>query len=116
MLTKHKKLKKWLQLGGHVEKSGDLLSEALRESTEESGLENLLSKTGGFFDLGIYSIPEFNGVSAHYHYDVRFLLTSLDDEEKIKISDESDDLGWFESIPPGSGDLERMFEKWRLSQ
>ena len=38
LLTHHRKLKKWLQLGGHADGDPDLLAVALREAREESGL------------------------------------------------------------------------------
>src|ERR1700677_1858721 len=38
LLTRHRKLGKWLQLGGHADGDGDLLAVALREAREESGL------------------------------------------------------------------------------
>lgn len=116
LLTKHKKLKMWLQLGGHVEGSSDLLSEAIREVREESGLEKLKLKGKGIFDLGLYYIPRFEETPPHYHYDIRFLLTSLEKEDAIKISNESDALQWFEIIPPKSGDLLKMYSKWKRSR
>jgi len=38
LLTHHRKLKMWLQLGGHSDGDPDTASVALREATEESGL------------------------------------------------------------------------------
>ena len=113
LLTKHKKFKRWLQLGGHIENSSDLLLETFREIKEESGLTNLRLKTRGIFDLGLCYVPDFQKVRAHYHYDVRFLVTALQSEDDIRISDESDDLQWFENVPSGSEDLQKMFTKWK---
>ena len=41
LLTHHRKLDKWLQLGGHADGDPDLLAVALREGREESGLTRL---------------------------------------------------------------------------
>ncbi|GIS73179.1 MAG: hypothetical protein CM1200mP10_27560 [Candidatus Neomarinimicrobiota bacterium] len=41
LMTHHKKLGKWIQLGGHADGESDLLKVALREATEESGINNL---------------------------------------------------------------------------
>src|ERR1700677_4465159 len=41
LLTLHRKLGKWLQLGGHADGDPDLLGVALREAREESGLARL---------------------------------------------------------------------------
>ena len=40
LLTHHRKLDRWLQLGGHIEDDRDILSAALREAREESGLDD----------------------------------------------------------------------------
>ena len=39
LLTHHKKLDKWLQLGGHADGQTDMLQVALREVCEEVGFE-----------------------------------------------------------------------------
>ena len=39
LMTHHKKLGKWIQLGGHADGESDLLKVALREATEESGIQ-----------------------------------------------------------------------------
>lgn len=111
LLTKHKKAGVWLQLGGHVENNADILSEAFREAREESGLQNLVLKQEGIFDIDCHFVPY--ATVPHFHYDVRYLLKSEDEDEALQISDESDDLAWFESVPEGSTDLERMFQKWK---
>jgi len=93
LLTHHKKLDKWLQLGGHVDGKSDVLKEAIREVNEESGLISLELKSDGIFDLDVHLIPSHKNESEHFHYDVRFLFIS-DEPSKISISDESNDLKW----------------------
>src|SRR5262245_31817196 len=41
LLTHHRKLGRWLQLGGHADGEPDPLAVALREAQEESGMEGL---------------------------------------------------------------------------
>src|SRR5690606_36170533 len=41
LLTLHKKLNRWLQLGGHADGNENLLEAALDEAREESGLSSL---------------------------------------------------------------------------
>ena len=41
LLTHHRKLGRWLQLGGHADGDADLAQVALREAEEESGLVDL---------------------------------------------------------------------------
>jgi 8-oxo-dGTP pyrophosphatase MutT (NUDIX family) len=95
LLTHHKKLNKWLQLGGHVDGNSNVLAEAIREVEEESGLTNLTLISAGIFDLDIHLIPAHKNEPEHYHYDVRFLFTANHPDE-ISISDESNDLKWIE--------------------
>ena len=118
LLTLHKKLGKWLQCGGHADGDSDIIRVAEREAFEESGLKSLELVSPEIFDVGIFDIdahqiPDWNGTPAHWHLDVRFLLRQTDPNETIKISDESLDLKWFKEIPEGSGELTRMFEKWK---
>jgi 8-oxo-dGTP pyrophosphatase MutT (NUDIX family) len=41
LLTHHRKLHRWLQLGGHADGDADVAAVALREAREESGLAEL---------------------------------------------------------------------------
>lgn len=95
LLTHHRKLDKWLQLGGHVDGNSDVLAEAIREVEEESGLTNLTLISDGIFDLDVHLIPANKKEPEHYHYDIRFLFTTNHPDD-ISISDESNDLKWIE--------------------
>lgn len=95
LLTHHKKLDKWLQLGGHVDGKSDVLAEAIREVKEESSLKQINVEYDGIFDLDVHLIPTNKKEFQHFHYDVRFLL-STNQPEKISISDESHDLKWID--------------------
>jgi hypothetical protein len=116
LLTLHKKIGRWLQLGGHADGDQDLARVSLKEAREESGLRNIELLSDEIFDIGIHLIAEHKGIPEHYHYDVRFLLKTTDNDEDIQISNESDDLKWFEEVtalPPDAGIyIPRMFEKW----
>src|SRR5215469_1896860 len=56
LLTHHRKLDRWLQLGGHADGDTDLAAVALREAEEESGLDGL-SVCQEIFDLDRHGIP-----------------------------------------------------------
>jgi len=95
LLTHHRKLDKWLQLGGHADGEADLAAVALREAQEESGLIGVKIVTAGIFDLDRHLIPARKDEPAHWHYDVRFLLEA-DPAEPLVVTSESKDLAWVE--------------------
>lgn len=99
LLTHHRKLGRWLQLGGHVDGEPDIERACLREAREESGMEcfELVRFGGGALvplDLDVHPIPARGAEPAHAHWDVRFLLRATRDEPLV-CSAESHDLRWF---------------------
>ncbi|MDR3031488.1 MAG: NUDIX hydrolase [Holosporales bacterium] len=113
LLTKHKKLGLWLQLGGHADGDSDILNVALKEAREESGLGNIEAVSLEIFDIGYHFIPKYNETPSHYHYDIRFLAQAKNSDDEIRISNESDDLRWFEIPPTSNVGVNRMFKKWK---
>ncbi|MBL9212560.1 MAG: NUDIX hydrolase [Opitutaceae bacterium] len=95
LLTHHRKLDKWLQLGGHADGDPDLLGVALREGREESGLASLRVLASGIFDLDRHWIPPRHTDPGHHHYDLRFLFEA-DPREPLTLSHESKELAWVE--------------------
>jgi 8-oxo-dGTP pyrophosphatase MutT (NUDIX family) len=95
LLTHHRKLDKWLQLGGHADGDLDLLAVALREAAEESGLTRLRPVSARLFDLDRHWIPARKQDPGHWHYDFRFMIEA-DADEPLVVTDESHDLFWVE--------------------
>ena len=95
LLTHHRKLDRWLQLGGHADGDPDVFAVALREAREESGLHDFESLAELPIDLDVHRIPARPGEPAHEHHDIRFLLAVGSDEEVV-VSDESHALAWFD--------------------
>lgn len=115
LLTHHRKLDRWLQLGGHADGDRDLARAALREAGEESGLSGL-SVCRDIFDIDRHWIPEHGHVGAHWHYDVRFVVQAGDDETFV-VSAESHDLAWrdiaaLQADPDADPSVRRMAAKW----
>lgn len=105
LLTLHRKLGMWLQLGGHADGEANLHEVALREGEEESGLKDLalfpvaemLGRTFPLpvpYDLDVHLIPARGEEPSHYHYDARYLAITRRPLD-IQISEESVDLRWF---------------------
>lgn len=91
LLTHHRKLGRWLQLGGHSDGETDTLKAAMREAEEESGLV-VEALDPAIFDLDVHEIPARKADPAHHHYDVRFLLAARG--EAFRVSNESLELAW----------------------
>ena len=94
LMTNHKKLNMWLQLGGHADGTEDLISVATREAKEESGFNEFVLLSDRIFDLEIHEVPAIADEPVHYHYDVRFLLEADPKNNTIVVSDESHDVEW----------------------
>ena len=93
-MTHHKKLNKWLQLGGHADENENLLEVAYNEAVEESGFDDFSVVSGKIFDLDIHRIPQYKDIPAHYHYDVRYIFTSKMNPDIVIVSEESKDVAW----------------------
>lgn len=115
LLTQHKKLGKWLQLGGHADGDPNPLEVAIREAKEESGLNDIVPVIPGIFDVDIHTIPARPGEPAHLHYDIRFALRARS-SVPIHKSDESIDLAWISLAElerySNEESLLRMARKW----
>ncbi|MFH8220373.1 NUDIX hydrolase [Streptomyces sp. NPDC018057] len=89
LLTLHKKLRMWLQMGGHCEPEDATLAQAaLREGTEESGIPGLSLLPGGPVRLDRHLTP------CAWHLDVQYAAIAPPGAVEA-ISDESLDLRWF---------------------
>jgi 8-oxo-dGTP pyrophosphatase MutT (NUDIX family) len=116
LLTHHRKLQRWLQLGGHADGERDLAQVALKEAEEESGLSGLVLADAGIFDLDRHWIPERGQVPGHWHYDARYVVRAGTDEAFV-VSEESLSLAWrpiaeLLDEPGLDPSMRRMAAKW----
>ena len=93
LLTFHKKLGRWLQLGGHCDGDANLPGAALREACEESGIADLAIDPAPI-DLDIHGIPARKDEPEHLHLDTRFLVYAPAGARET-LSEESLSLRWF---------------------
>jgi 8-oxo-dGTP pyrophosphatase MutT (NUDIX family) len=102
LLTLHRRLRRWVQLGGHCDDDdADIIAAALREATEESGV------------AGLRIGPELTAVHVHpvtcslgvptRHLDLQFVAHAPAGAQ-IAISEESEDLRWWpaDALPDGT--------------
>ncbi|MDX2645821.1 NUDIX hydrolase [Streptomyces sp. PA03-1a] len=89
LLTLHKKLGMWLQMGGHCEpEDTSLAGAALREGVEESGIRGLTLLRPGPVNLDRHLTP------CAWHLDVQYAAVAPPGAVE-EISEESLDLKWF---------------------
>ncbi|OGE15129.1 hypothetical protein A3F00_01650 [Candidatus Daviesbacteria bacterium RIFCSPHIGHO2_12_FULL_37_11] len=106
LLIHHKKLGRWLQPGGHIEKFENPVVAAIREVREETGLDisfladgiSVIDSEGTFLTepdfLMEQTIPAHGKQPLHYHLDINYVVSVP--EQKIKRAvKESRDIGWF---------------------
>lgn len=115
LLTHHRKLDRWLQLGGHTDGDSDVLASALREAREESGIVELVSIPSGgeprILDVDVHEIPARTTEPAHQHHDIRFLLEASEHAPLARQRSESKALRWF----PAAG-IEARFSEESLAR
>jgi 8-oxo-dGTP pyrophosphatase MutT (NUDIX family) len=114
LLTHHKKLNVWIQLGGHADGESDILSVAIREAQEESGIHSIDVVSLEIFDLDIHTVPSADSMNTHLHFDIRYALRAQ--HINHSKSDESHDLVWVDVTKINAYTSEesmlRMAQKW----
>jgi 8-oxo-dGTP pyrophosphatase MutT (NUDIX family) len=102
LLTLHPRLGRWVQLGGHCEDSdADILGAALREATEESGVDGLRLDPE-LATINVHALTCSLGVPTR-HLDLQFVAHAPAGAQ-IVLSDESVDLRWWpiDALPDGT--------------
>ena len=109
LLNLHAKARRWFHFGGHVE-GGDptLAGAALREATEESGLEGLLVEAEPLH-LSRHEVPFCDPRGPVDHLDVRFLARVEAGRHPV-VSEESLDVRWWpvDDLPTEDEDMVEM--------
>ena len=88
----HTKLRRWLQPGGHADGDHELAGVALKEATEETGIEGLRVLVPAV-DLDVHEVDHGDALGAHLHLDLRFVVVAPADA-RIVGNHESTDLRW----------------------
>jgi 8-oxo-dGTP pyrophosphatase MutT (NUDIX family) len=113
LLTHHRKLDRWLQLGGHTDGETDVLGAACREAEEESGLVGFrplpIEASPLILDVDVHLIPARGAEPEHEHHDLRFLLEVSEAQPIQRQVAESKSVRWFPSE-----EIERLFDEESL--
>lgn len=99
LMAHHNLYNTWAWLGGHADGERDLLSVALREVREESGLTAVRPVSSALYSLEILTVDghEKRGryVSSHLHLNVTYLVEA-DPALPVRCkTDENSQVGWF---------------------
>ena len=112
LMAYHKIYDSWAWLGGHADGDRDLLSVALREVREESGIVHVRPAMEDVFSLEVLTVDghEKRGryVSSHLHLNVTYLLIADDTDALTVKPDENSGVRWF--TPDGA--VEASSEPW----
>lgn len=97
LLHHHRKLDRWLQMGGHDDGELDPRLTAFREAREESGLIDLVLVSERILDVDVHAIPGSpkRNEPAHLHHDVRYLFVTSSPDLLTQNEAESYALAFF---------------------
>lgn len=90
ILHRHRRLKIWLQPGGHVDAGERPEDAAQRETFEETGLT-----TRHVVPVNLFHVDKHLGPHGHTHYDLRYVLVSPPIDPSPPRG-ESPDVFWFD--------------------
>lgn len=99
LLVYHNLYRSWAWMGGHADGDRDLCRVALRETREESGLQDLTLVSPDIFSLESLTVDGHekrgNYISSHLHLNVTYLLEA-DPSQPIRVKpDENSGVAWF---------------------
>ena len=116
LMVYHKIYDSWSWTGGHADGEEDLLSVAIREVREETGVQSVRPVSEEIYSLEILTVDghEKRGkyVPSHLHLNVTYLLEA-DEHEALRICEaENSGVRWFTL----DGALEASTEPWFVAR
>ena len=99
LMAYHNIYHSWSWLGGHADGETDLLSVAIREVQEESGICHVRPVSEEIFSVESLTVDGHvkrgEYVSSHLHSNVTYLLEASDEESLSIKKDENSGVAWF---------------------
>ena len=99
VMVYHRIYDSWSWTGGHADGEEDLLTVALRECREETGLQNVRAVDEDIFSLEVLTVDghEKRGeyVPSHLHLNVTYLLEADEREKLCVCEEENSGVRWF---------------------
>lgn len=87
LLHLHRRLDRWLQPGGHIERNESPADAAVRETVEETGIAVTHPPTGP----RVIHLDEHEGPDGHIHLDLRYLLQADREASPLTSGERSGD-------------------------
>ncbi len=120
LMVYHKLYDSWAWTGGHADGETDLLSVALRECREETGVQHVKAASEEIYSLEILTVDghEKRGqyVPSHLHLNLTYLLEA-DDHDSLQVCEaENSGVHWFSldealTTPSEPWMIERIYRK-----
>lgn len=99
LMVYHNIYNSWSWLGGHADGEEDLLTVAIKEVQEESGLKNIRALSDEIFSIEVLTVDghvkKGQYVSSHLHLNVTYLIEADDRDALFEKEDENAGLKWF---------------------
>lgn len=120
LMVYHNLYDSWSWTGGHADGETDLLSVALREAREETGIEHVRPLSPEIFSLEVLTVDghEKRGeyVPSHLHMNVTYLLEAEESDTLHVCREENSGVAWFtleEALKASSEPwfVERIYKK-----
>ena len=116
LMVYHNIYDSWSWTGGHADGETDLLSVALREAKEETGIQHVHPVTDDIYSLEILTVDghvkKGKYVSSHLHLNITYLLEADDSDKLIIKADENKAVAWYGLDAAVGASSEPWFRKW----